>query len=60
MNLIGSVQTGNARKVGEVGMNIGEIISALSLCASGWDDDKDRLLMVREIYSIEDKGNITQ
>ena len=36
-------------------MNIGEIISALALCASSFDDDKDNLLMLRDVYSIEAK-----
>lgn len=40
-----------------MGMNIGEVVSALALCASSFDDDKDHLLMLRNIYSIEDKGN---
>lgn len=35
-------------------MNIGEIIAALTLCASKWDDDGgDQLLMLRSIYEIE-------
>ena len=34
-------------------MNIGEVISALSLCASSFDDDKDHLLMLRSVYEIE-------
>ena len=34
-------------------MNIGEIISALVLCASSWDDDKDRLLLLKNVYDIE-------
>lgn len=38
-------------------MNIGEVVSALALCASSFDDDKDHLLMLRDIYSIEDKGD---
>ena len=28
-------------------MNIGEVISALVLCASSWDDDKNRLLLLK-------------
>ena len=34
-------------------MNIGEVISALVLCASSWDDDKDRLLLLKGVYNIE-------
>ncbi len=34
-------------------MNIGEVISALVLCASSWDDDKDRLLLLKGVYDIE-------
>lgn len=34
-------------------MNIGEMISALVLCASSFDDDKDHLLMLKGIASIE-------
>lgn len=34
-------------------MNIGEIISAFALCASSWDDDKDRLLLLKNVYDIE-------
>lgn len=36
-------------------MSIGEIISAIALCASSLDDDKDHLLMVKNVYSIEVK-----
>lgn len=35
-------------------MNVGEIISALALCAS--NTDNDYLLMLRNVYSIECKG----
>lgn len=38
-------------------MNIGEIISALALCASSFDDDKDHLLMLKNIYSLEVERN---
>lgn len=31
-------------------MNIGEVISALVLCASSWD--KDRLLLLKSVYDI--------
>lgn len=34
-------------------MSIGEVISAFALCASSFDDDKDRLLMLRDVYEIE-------
>lgn len=34
-------------------MNIGEVISALVLCASSFDDDKDHLLMLRGVDEIE-------
>ena len=34
-------------------MNIGEIISALALCASGYGHDKDYLLMLKTVGSIE-------
>lgn len=34
-------------------MTIGEMISALALCASSFDDDKDRLLMLKGVTSIE-------
>lgn len=34
-------------------MRIGEVISALALCASSFDDDKDHLLMLRTAYEIE-------
>ena len=34
-------------------MNLGEVISALALCAAGWDDENDRLLMLRGVYDIE-------
>ena len=34
-------------------MTVGEVISSLSLCASSFDDDKDRLLLLRSIYSIK-------
>ena len=43
-------------------MNIGEVISALVLCASSIDCDKDFMLMTKDIFSIEiyDDGiNIT-
>ena len=38
-------------------MSIGEVISALALCASSWDDDCDRLLMLKDVLSIEVKNN---
>lgn len=38
-------------------MNVGEVMAALALCASGWDDDQDRLLMLREIYCINVRDN---
>ena len=38
-------------------MSIGEIISALALCASSFDDDKDHLLMLKNIYSLEVERN---
>lgn len=34
-------------------MNIGEIISALALCASKWDNGGNQLLMLRCISEIE-------
>lgn len=34
-------------------MSIGEIISALAICASSSDEDKDCLLMERTVYSLE-------
>lgn len=34
-------------------MNIGEIISALALCASSFDDNKDRLLLLKNVDDIE-------
>lgn len=34
-------------------MNIGEIISAFALCASGYGDDNDRYLMLKTVDSIE-------
>ena len=34
-------------------MNIGEIISALALCASSYGNDKDFLLMLKTVGSIE-------
>ena len=34
-------------------MSIGEVISALALCASSSDDDKDYLLMLKTVYEIE-------
>ena len=34
-------------------MSVGEIISALALCASSFDDNKDRLIMLKSVYSIE-------
>ena len=34
-------------------MNIGEIISALALCASSFDDNKDHLLLLKNVYDIE-------
>ena len=34
-------------------MNIGEIISAFALCASDYDSNKDYLLMLRTVDSIE-------
>ena len=34
-------------------MSIGEVISALVLCSSSFDDNKDYLLMLRTIYEIE-------
>lgn len=34
-------------------MSIGEVISALALCASSFDDDKDHLLMLKGVYDIE-------
>ena len=36
-------------------MSIGEVVSALALCSSSFDDDKDYLFMLREVYSIEVK-----
>ena len=33
-------------------MNIGEVISALALCASRWDDNKDHLLLLKGVYDI--------
>ena len=41
-------------------MNVGEIISALALCASSFDDDKDRLLMLRDVYEIEVKDEYVE
>ena len=38
-------------------MSIGEVIAALVLCASSWDDDADHLLMLRDVYSIDVKGD---
>ena len=38
-------------------MTIGEMISALALCASSFDDDKDHLLMLKSIYSIDVKDD---
>lgn len=38
-------------------MSIGEVISALTLCASSFDDDKDHLLMLRDAYEIEVHDN---
>ena len=38
-------------------MSIGEVISALALCASSFDDDKDHLLMLRDVYEIEVHDN---
>lgn len=34
-------------------MSIGEVISALALCASSFDNDKDHLLMAKSVYEIE-------
>ena len=34
-------------------MNVGEVMAALAFCASGWDDDQDHLLMLKEIYCID-------
>lgn len=34
-------------------MSIGEIISALAICASGSDEGKDHLLMERTVRSLE-------
>lgn len=34
-------------------MNIGEVISALALCASSWDDNADHLLMLKSVFEIE-------
>lgn len=36
-------------------MNVGEVISALALCAS--DFDNDHLLMLKGVYSIEVKND---
>ena len=36
-------------------MNTGEIISALALCSSGWNDGYDELLMQRSVCSIDVK-----
>lgn len=38
-------------------MRIGEVMAALALCAPSWDDDADRLLMLRDVYSIDVKGD---
>ena len=34
-------------------MSIGEIISALALCASSFDDNKDHLLLLKNVDVIE-------
>lgn len=34
-------------------MSVGEVISALVLCASSFDDDRDRYLMLRDACEIE-------
>ncbi len=34
-------------------MNIGEIISALALCASSFDNNKDHLLLSKYVYDID-------
>lgn len=34
-------------------MSVGEIISALALCASSFDDDNDHLLMLKSVDKIE-------
>ena len=34
-------------------MNVGEVISILSLCAASFDDNKDHLLMLRDVSTIE-------
>ena len=34
-------------------MCVGELISALALCASSWDDESDRLLMLRDVCYLE-------
>lgn len=41
------------QKGDDINMSIGEVISALALCASSFDDDKDHLLMLRSVYEIE-------
>lgn len=38
-------------------MDVGEVIAALALYASGWDDDQDRLLLLKNIYGIEVRGD---
>lgn len=38
-------------------MNIGEVISALALCGSSFDDGKDHLLMLRDACRIEVHDN---
>ena len=39
-------------------MNVGQVISALTLCASNWDDNNgDYLLMVKEVCLIDVKDD---
>ena len=38
-------------------MRVGEVLAALVLCASSWDDDADRLLMLEDVYSMDVKGD---
>lgn len=38
-------------------MSVGEVLAALVLCASSFDDDADRLLMLKDVYCIDVKGD---
>ena len=42
-------------------MNVGQVISALILCASNWDDNTgDDILLLKEVCGIEVNGDLIE